>query len=292
MKTNINQIRKMMLNGHIPKKNGMPYSEATKTTYNTILNNLIPLLTEKDISSIRAKIRANGGESTTENQYMMVLAWAIRKSNELLGTNYKIESGGYSTEEFDMFVPEHERVVKMISSFVPENKQQEKAFRYIRVAAITGARYSDMKSWSADQNIANGKLVYIPRKKGSRQIEIPLNQILKDSFSEDRLLPVIPYSTLIKEVKNIFRICGFTNEIIRTRKVGNKLVSRKMFEYEAMGLHRLRASAITGFLQSGMSESEAKSFSGHSFDSKSFKRYVRFSQSHLSDKFGRFADRF
>jgi len=282
----------MMLNGEIPKRNGMPYSEATKSTYNVILNNLIPLLNEKDISSIRAKIRANGGESTTENQYIMVLTWAIRKSNELLGTNYKIESGGYSTEEFDSFVPEHERVVKMISTFQPQTEQQEKAFKYIRVAAITCARYSDMKSWTSDQNIANGKLVYIPRKKGSRQIEIPLNQILRDSFGEDRLLPVIPYSTLMKEVKNIFMICGFTNEIIRTRKVGNKLVSKKMFEYEAMGLHRLRASAITGFLQSGMNTMEAKSFSGHSYDSKSFNRYVRFSQSHLSDKFGRFADRF
>ena len=295
MKAKINEIRRMLVNGDLLKRNGRPYSKSTQRTYGTVLNIVLGYMDDElDISSVRAKIRANGGESVTESQYVNVLAWAVNRSNEIFGTDVSTKGPlwGRSIEEFDMFIPSHDRVVKMIGEFVPKTKTQEKAFRYIKVAAITGARYSDMKSWTVEKNTAGNNLVYVPRKKGSRQVSIPIGHILKESFGSPNLLPKIPYSTLLKEVKNIFRMSGFTNEIIRTRRVGNEEVSKRMFEYEAMGLHRLRASAITGFLQSGMSETEAKTFSGHSFDSKSFKRYVEFSNEHLHDKFKGFSSRF
>jgi integrase len=102
----------------------------------------------------------------------------------------------------------------------------------------------------------------------------------------------VPYTSLLRAVKEIFHLSGFDKSIVRSREVNGIKVVSEHEEWELMGLHRLRASAITSMLQSGLSETEVKSFSGHSLDSKSFKRYVRFSQKHLDEKFDKFQSKF
>lgn len=93
------------------------------------------------------------------------------------------------------------------------------------------------------------------------------------------------YRTLLRNVKAVFKKAGFTNKIERIRIVAGETKVEIKEEWEIMGTHRLRAAAITGMLQSGMSESEAKKFSGHSPRSNSFHRYVEFSQDHIDNKF-------
>jgi len=293
----VNEIRRKLVNNELTKTNGTKYSVRTVSCYNIILSSLLVIMgdfdtdseSKKDIDAwvndIRSQLRDKGNESVTENTYISCLKWAINKASDVLDVNVATRGSAWSKlpDDHQMIVPEYSRVIGMIKSFKPVSDLQEKAFKYIKVAAFTGARYSDMKSWTHERNIVGNHLVYIPKKTGGKLIKIPVLPLF--DFGQTNLLPRIPYTTLLKEVKSIFRLSGFTRDVIREREVGSEKVFVKNKEWELMGLHRLRASAITGMLQNGMTETEVKSFSGHSMDSKSFKRYVDLDHSHLEDKY-------
>ena len=87
-------------------------------------------------------------------------------------------------------------------------------------------------------------------------------------------------------------MAGFTDEVKRIRYVGNKEVVETKEMWELIGLHRVRASAISGMLESGMREIDVKAFSGHSMNSPSFKRYVKLSQRHLDNSYSKYQSRF
>ena len=316
MKQLVTEIRQKLVNGELLKKNGTAYSDATVAYYNLILPilcNWIPDFDPKDYDTytndiricrnfmnevalnLRTKMRENNLETVSEESYIGVLRWVIGKIDELYGIKLDTKGNAWRTKQIQvkMIIPEHEKVVRMIKSFVPQSTLQKKVFRFMVVAAITGARYSDIKNWTAKENIEGNYLVYYPQKTGSKPIYIPLNPLLQSQFNkEGRLLCEINYSSLIRCVKEIFRLNGFDEQIVRVRKIGNTKVVQRYYEWEKMGLHRLRASAITAMLSNGLSETEVKSFSGHSMDSKSFKRYVEFSRSHLDSKFGKFMESF
>lgn len=302
LKNEINEIRRMLVNNDLIKRNGTQYSQKTISCYNVILNNILEIAEDIEIDSgkkevdlwinkIRKELRAKGNESVTENAYVACIKWSFGKISEVFGHSIITTGSSWAKlpDEHQMIVPEYRRVIKMIRNFVPETELQKKAFEYIKTAALTGARYSDMSTWTRERNIMGDYLVYIPKKTGGKMIKIPLSNHF--NFGQTNLLPKIPYTTLLKEVKSIFRLSGFTREVIREREVGGKKVFDKVQEWEIMGLHRLRASAITGMLQNGMSETEVKSFSGHSMDSKSFKRYVDLDSKHLESKYNGFLNR-
>jgi len=300
IKKTINDIRRSLVNNDLIKGNGTKYSEKTIYCYNVILKGLLEIMGDFEIdtvsrkevdswvSLIRITLRDNGNESVTENTYISCLKWAINKASDLYDINVPLKGSAWSKlpDTHQMIVPEYSRVIRMVRSFAPNSDIQRKSFEYIKTAAFTGARYSDMKSWTRERNIMNNHLVYIPKKTGGKLIKIPLSPLF--NFGQINLLPRIPYTTLLKEVKTIFKLSGFTRDVIREREVGSEKVFVKNQEWELMGLHRLRASAITGMLQNGMTETEVKSFSGHSMDSKSFKRYVDLDNSHLETKYNNF----
>lgn len=315
-----NEIRRAMVNGDLVKKNGQPYSDKSIQYYNGVIKNLLLVMEDFDlkkqnmysngnilerrsfmnqfVSKARCQIRANGNETSTENSYVSTILWLFSKIEEMYGIKLDTSGSSWSkiiTDE-KMFIPDHQRVSKMIHEFVPEIESHKKAFKYIIASAVTSARYSDMASWTCKENlhVANGtKYLWYSPQKTKGKIQLPIPKILDDVFAKDGfLLPRIPYTTLLKATKEIFKLSGFDRVITRSRKVGNRVVTRDVYEYEIMGLHRLRASAITGMLESGLTETEVKSFSGHSIGSQSFKRYVGFSNKFLDSKFNGFVNKF
>lgn len=313
MKTEINNVRRKLINNELLKRNGSPYSDKTISLYNLILPILSSWMVDfeaedyncysKDIRicrnfmndiavNLRAKMRENNLETVSEDSYISVLKWCIGKIDEIYAIKLDTKGNAWRSRQVEtqMMIPEHDRIVEMIKNFVPKSDLQSKVFRYMVTAALTSARYSDIKSWTFQENIQNGYLVYRPQKTDGKRISIPLNPLLESQFNKKGfLLCRVRYSTLLRTVKEIFRLNGFDKKMVRVRKIGQMKVVKEYFEYEKAGLHRLRASAITAMLSNGLSETEVKSFSGHSLDSKSFKRYVDFSQKHLDSKFNGFA---
>jgi integrase len=282
---NTTLILDKMKSGEITKVNGRLYSQKTIKFYSDVMASL-QVDTDRPIESVMDQLRQRGAESVTVHNYMNVVKFFLKQS----GIEFKDIK--LPLDEPAVYIPEPERVWEMINSFAPKSKSRKKAFAYIVSEAVTSARYLDISRWTYANIIQYKGIEYLryTQSKTGKTVQLPLPQILKRHFmpfsgQNSRLLPEMNYHTLLRQVKLVFKEAGFTNEIKRVRIVGNQTKVEIMQEWEVMGTHRLRATAITAMLQSGMSESEVKKFSGHSPRSNSFSRYVEFSQNHIDEKF-------
>ena len=274
-----------MEKGEIKKKNGRPYSKATIKLYRDVMSS-IKLDLKNPIRSTIKQLESRGAESVTVSNYLNVVKFFLKQMNVEF-TDEKI-----AVDEPAVYIPEPERIWEMLKVYNPYTKQDKVAFAYIVAEALTSARYLDISKWT-HANIVKHKgqdyLRYTQSKTG-KTIQMPFPALLRSHIIPfngpgSRLLPLVEYRSLLRNVKAVFKKAGFTNKIQRVRIVAGKTVVEIKEEWEVMGTHRLRAAAITGMLQSGMSESEAKKFSGHSPRSNSFHRYVEFSQDHIDNKF-------
>lgn len=276
-----NRILSAMENGEIKKKNGRPYSKATIKLYRDVMSS-IKLDLKNPIGSVIKQLESRGAESVTVSNYLNVVKFFLNQ----MGVKYTDEK--VIVDEPAVYIPEPERIWSMIRTFKPETKQDKTAFGYIVAEALTSARYLDISRWTKSNLIKYKGQDYLryTQSKTGKTIQMPFPELLRDYITDgDRMLPLVEYRTLLRNVKTVFKKAGFTREIQRVRIVAGRTVVETKQEWEVMGTHRLRAAAITGMLQSGMSESEAKKFSGHSPRSNSFHRYVEFSQDHIDNKF-------
>ena len=282
---NTTLILDKMRSGEITKVNGRLYAQKTIKFYSDVMASL-QIDLDRPLESVIDQLRQRGSESVTVFNYIGVVKFFLKQE----GIPFKDIK--LAVDEPAVYIPEPERVWEMINSFAPKSKSRKKAFAYIVAEAVTSARYLDISKWTYANVIqfkGSDYLRYTQSKTG-KTVQLPLPGVLKRYFMpfsgpNSRLLPEMNYHTLLRQVKLVFKEAGFTREIKRVRIVGDQTKVEVMQEWEVMGTHRLRAAAITGMLQSGMSESEAKKFSGHSPRSNSFSRYVEFSQNHLDDKF-------
>lgn len=295
------KVRQMIETDQLRKRNNSPYSEASKKTF---LASFRIILEESDdfenypanwADNLRENLQKRGVEKTTENFYLGMCVWLFKTFADLgYPVAYKPKDFARQNESDAMVIPDNEKVMERMSRFKP-SKTQSESFKYIIAALYTAARYSDMVSWDQSNLVErSGKLYlsYVPKKTSRREIIVPVSDELAECFSPSgKLLPQIDYQKLNRDVKNIFNDAGFHDTVIRKRKVGDKIVSKEYEMWELMGIHRLRACAITGMLESGLTESDVKAFSGHSYSSKSFDRYVHLSTNHLDQAYQKYQSR-
>lgn len=285
LKAKLQQLITKMENGTITKKNGHPYSKKTCKFYYDIVNSL-KFRDKNPLEYVQEQLHTRGASSITERNYI--------NSLKILFNKIGIEYQDVIVKSFEptIHIPDPDRVWEMIKTFKPETKQESWGFRYMVAEFLTSARYEDLASLDQSnvQSFSDQEyLVYIQHKTG-KKVTIPITETLKNQFSTTgKLLPNIPYTSLLRYVKTVWKKAGFTREIKSTKMVSGQLVTVTMKEYEAYATHRLRASSITGMLQVGMTEREVKQISGHSHNSNSFSRYVEFSQKHISEKYQKFA---
>ncbi len=274
-----------MESGRITKRNGFNYSQKSCDFYTKVVNSL--KLNSKDLlAQVSQELQARGASSITEAQYIQAVKF-------LCGIA-KIQCGDRKVKVMapESYIPDTDRVWQMIKTFQPKTKQEKWGLQYIVTESLTGARISDIMSWTSENIIErDGKeyLVYEQSKTG-KQVTIPVSQLLKDQFTND-LLPKIGYRTVLRCVKLVYKLAGFTKKVTRVNIVAGKRVVQEFEEYELIGTHKNRAVAITTLLQSGFSETEAKAISGHSGNSASFSRYVKFSQRHMDSKYEQFLNK-
>lgn len=322
--TTLDHIRRQIYNGQLTKSNGRSYSEASKTHYNKVMNILLPMMEDFEIEemdvygntdtkarlktrklmgdwimNVRQKIRENGNTAGTENVYIGVIKWYFGRIEQEYAIRIDTTDPRWTALDnpVKMMVPETDRMVQLLKnppSFQTEN--QEKAYRYIVAGMITSARYKDLSDWTQGNLVKNGGetyLIYNPHKTPTKTIEIRVIQRLSEVFNpKGHLLPRIPYTTLRRSIKEVMKLAGFTEEAQKVRYIGEVRHVDMKEVWELYGCHRFRAGAITSMLSQGLSETEVKSFSGHSGNSKSFERYVEFSRKQKDDAIDRFATLF
>lgn len=278
---NLLKVVSQMRSGEIVKRNGHQYSEKTVKFYEDVVKTL-SLKPKDTLKDVQARLLKRGISSVTTKNYI--------DAAKVLFKHAGIEFQDVKIKVFESpsHIPDPARVWKMIREFKPETKQESWGLRYLTAEFLTSARYSDLSKLNQSNiHIQNGQeyLVYFQSKTGKR-VSIPITPLLKSQFSETgNLLPKIPYSSLCRYIKQVYKKAGFDRDIKSTKMVNGEIVEVFAKEYEVFGSHRMRASAITGLLQKGLTELEVKQISGHSKNSRSFSRYVEHSQNHIDNKY-------
>jgi hypothetical protein len=175
------------------------------------------------------------------------------------------------------------RHYNIMMSECPTARQRE-ALQYWYTALILNPRRKDLNLWDKDNLFSrNGEtwIRYIPHKtkntsgvKVEALVPATLLVIFKENIKRyGKLLPKLDHNLNlnIKRIARRYEIFG--NEIQIFKK--GKFKTVKVCDY--VHIHMMRGSGMTHKLENGWSELETKESSGHTYDSESFKAYVKIS---------------
>jgi integrase len=156
---------------------------------------------------------------------------------------------------------------------------QYQALQYWYVALILNPRVADMNKWGQNNIIERDGsywLRYFPNKTKSSAIEVPLPAKVMEIFSVNiqrygKLLPPVDHNLnrILKSIAAKYDV--FQNEV-HILKNG---VIEKVKMCDHIHIHMMRSSGISHKLMNGWNESMVKETSGHTHDSRAFKRYVK-----------------
>lgn len=181
-----------------------------------------------------------------------------------------------------------EFVIKNYEKMYRECKtaRQREALQFWYTALILDPRRMDMNLWNRDNLYTkDGRswMKYIPNKTKNTSgvtvdtmVPATLLELFKTNIAKyGKLLPHLDHN-LNLNIKRIARrypkIFGHDVQIIK------KGVYVTVIMADHVHIHMMRGSGMTHKLENGWSETEVKEQSGHTYDSESFKRYVKISQ--------------
>jgi len=157
-----------------------------------------------------------------------------------------------------------------------------------------GCRYSDLKQLTNLnlESIFKGTYLKLTSQKTGTfsRMKLPVYAVnilekYKGKFST--LLPPLHLSNLIKYIREVAEVAGWTHPVEKVRQKQGRfkeIKSQKSGGYrfcDIISTHTMRKTAITTYLSLGMPEQMVRSISGHSPGSKEFFRYVNYAQAYL-----------
>ena len=172
------------------------------------------------------------------------------------------------------------------------------------LTAMTGARISEILSWTHRNNIVDGNIVYLPLKNKKHQrgsITIPIDQQLQQVIDyhrkNNKKNDYVFYGYAYSMTRLYFKSFCDTLDFMSTEKTkirldanDNVIQDRKPLK-DIITIHKIRGSFISNMAMSGVSHETVKYFSGHKQDSRSFARYVGVDKTHAKDSYNNFANK-
>jgi len=144
-----------------------------------------------------------------------------------------------------------------------ENKRLERVRDVFLLGCYTGMRYSDFKRIKAS-NISDGLIRIREVKDKKKFLQIPITErvrIILDKYEMN--IPVISEQKFRDYLKEVFKLAGFTQNRIKSTKIGKNVVEKEVPMYELMGTHTARRSFITHMLNSGVPAKAIMKITGH-----------------------------
>ena len=236
---------------------------------------------------------------STLSQYMKyvcsVFNYAKKKYDiEIDHDSFKVKQPSYgvdvlSVEDFKTFVD------------VSFDNYKDKGALVCLLTAFTGARISEILSWTYSNNIVDGSLVYLPLKNKKYQkdsITIPLESKLLDvlkyhqeqNTNNDYILYGYSYENARLLFKAFIETLDFMSKSkskIRLDAQDNVVQESKQLK-DIITIHKIRGSFISNMAMMGVSHETIKYFSGHKQDSRSFARYVGVDKEHAKNSYNNF----
>ncbi len=143
------------------------------------------------------------------------------------------------------------------------NKRLERVRDVFLLGCYTGMRYSDFKRIKAS-NISDGLIRIREVKDKKKFLQIPITdraRIILDKYEMN--IPVISEQKFRDYLKEVFRLAGFTQNRIKSTKIGKSVFEKEVPMYELMGTHTARRSFITHMLNSGVPAKAIMKITGH-----------------------------
>ena len=144
-----------------------------------------------------------------------------------------------------------------------DNKRLERVRDVFLLGCYTGMRYSDFKRIKAS-NISDGLIRIREVKDKKKFLQIPITErvrIILDKYEMN--IPVISEQKFRDYLKEVFKLAGFTQNRIKSTKIGKNVVEKEVPMYELMGTHTARRSFITHMLNSGVPAKAIMKITGH-----------------------------
>jgi hypothetical protein len=203
--------------------------------------------------------------------------------------------------EKDVVVLGHHQVEYVINNYSSirencRNRSERVALDYWVTALILNPRRHDMASFEKDNLYYEGGKMWIryrpnKTKNSSRvTVNVPVPEMLAGIFNRNLLeygrpLPPCAVNALSGIIKDIAKRIEVFQSDVQVYRRGKYVV---MPQWRTLTLHQMRASGMTDKLGGGMPDAVVKAYSGHTIDSRSFRRYVNIH----SEAKERFADEY
>jgi len=204
------------------------------------------------------------------------LAWAGHKSRGYFSDMDELANYGKlkEVEPFKIALKDHE-LEKWITVDLPDTLDRARDLFFLEF--LTGQRYSDIDK-VLDRNNYDGNFITIVQQKTGETVRIPRHSELErhlmrllDKYPEG--LPVLENQPFNKYLKEIGKICGFTQKHTYTRQVGNKKEQVTDYRYNFISSHTGRRTFCTVAIKSGIPHPLIMKVTGHQkYDH--FKSYV------------------
>jgi site-specific recombinase XerD len=200
-------------------------------------------------------------------------------------------------EDIDILVLYPDELKILFNADIP---QEHKATAHLFLAGcMTCLRVSNLNELDKDKHIVGDQLKIVTAKT-YKSIMLDISPMLKDIFSQyENLLPKRSVFYFNKKLKSLAKWLkeeiakgdkknfvgnAWDSKFIRTRYKRGEGIQISCNIEDMISSHTMRRTGITNLLMMGLSETEVKGISGHSFSGESFAKYVKIAEQFLSKK--------
>jgi len=144
-----------------------------------------------------------------------------------------------------------------------QNKRLERVRDVFLIGCYTGMRFSDFKRVKSS-NISEGLITIREVKDKTKTLQIPITDKVRAILEKyDWQLPLISEQKFREYLKEIFKLAGFTDLKIKSKKIGKEVYEKEVPMYELISTHTARRSFITIMLNSGVPAKAIMNITGH-----------------------------
>lgn len=213
--------------------------------------------------------------------------------------NHKIYNDSWITwkEDIDIVVLYPAELKILFNAEIPK---EHKATAHLFLAGcMTCLRVSNLMELDKDKHIVGSQLKIIAAKT-YKSIMLDIPPMLQDIFDQyENLLPTTAVNYFNMKLKKLgawlkeeiqkgdkkdFVGNSWDSKFIRTRYKRGEGIQIPCNIEDMISSHTMRRTGITNLLMMGLSETEVKGISGHSFSGESFAKYVKIAEGFLSKK--------
>tara|TARA_B100002019_G_scaffold37535_1_gene31401 strand:+ start:941 stop:2176 length:1236 start_codon:yes stop_codon:yes gene_type:complete len=188
------------------------------------------------------------------------LNYALREKYTL---NDKFKLFKAKREVTDQVVLSKSEVLKLYHYDFSKSPKLERVRDVFVFGCLTGMRYSDFKRVQRE-NIQNDTITLREVKDKSKTLKIPLVALSRAILEKyDYTLPIISDQKFRNYIKEACKIVGFTQEVVKSIRIGNKVFNKTLKKYERISTHTARRSFITNMINAGVPNKVIMGITGH-----------------------------